>query len=186
MLPSDDGWEGMQVVGIPGDLCDVARQWILRKRLVALTADARLITFCCGWSFLPIVGRHWLWSALGELRSITAPLPIGERGILRWACLSVCVCVCLSVRDHISGTTRPISSPIFCKMLQTPVCIRRASLYHWSSSSSSASFITQKCSTHNTKQDTMFLGSLWSLIVYNHFSKLMPLMPINYDFMAVH
>ena len=105
----------MQVVGIPGDLCDVPRQWILRKRLVALTADARLITFCCGWSFLPIVGRHWLRSALGELRSITAPLPIGERGILRWACLSVCVCVCLSVRDHISGTTRPIFALFFVK-----------------------------------------------------------------------
>jgi len=175
----------MQVVGIPGDLCDVPRQWILRKRLVALTADARLITFCCGWSFLPIVGRHWLRSALGELRSITAPLPIGERGILRWACLSVCVCLSVCPRSYLRNYTSDLH-PFFCKMLQTPVCIRRASLYHWSSSSSSASFITQKCSTHNTKQDTMFLGSLWPLIVYNQFSKLMPLMPINYDFMAVH
>ena len=37
---------------------------------------------------------------------MTSPPPIGERGVLRHACLSVC----LSVRDHISGTTRLISS----------------------------------------------------------------------------
>ena len=30
--------------------------------------------------------------------------PIGERGVLWWACLSVCVSVCLSVHDHISRT----------------------------------------------------------------------------------
>ena len=31
-------------------------------------------------------------------------------------CLTVCVCVCLSVRDHISGTTHPIFTEIFVRL----------------------------------------------------------------------
>jgi len=38
------------------------------------------------------------------------PPPIGERSIA----MSVSVCVCLSVHDHIFGTTRPIFTEIFC------------------------------------------------------------------------
>jgi len=34
-------------------------------------------------------------------------------GVLWWACLSVCLCVCLSVHDHIFGTARPIFTEIF-------------------------------------------------------------------------
>ena len=30
------------------------------------------------------------------------------------SCLSVCVYLCLSVRDHISGTTRPIFTNFLC------------------------------------------------------------------------
>ena len=41
---------------------------------------------------------------------ITLP-PIGEHGVLWWACVSVCVC--LSVHNHISGTTHPIFTKFF-------------------------------------------------------------------------
>jgi len=37
---------------------------------------------------------------------IITPPPIGERSIVM--SVSVCLCVCLSARDHVFGTTRPI------------------------------------------------------------------------------
>jgi len=37
-------------------------------------------------------------------------------GVLWWACLCVHVSVCLSVRDHIFGTTRPIFTNFLCML----------------------------------------------------------------------
>jgi len=50
------------------------------------------------------------------------PPPIGERSIV----MSVSVCVCLSVRDHIFGTTRPIFTKFFVR-----VTYRRGSVLFW-------------------------------------------------------
>ena len=44
--------------------------------------------------------------------------PIGQRGVLRWACL----CLCLSVQDHIFGTTRP-SLNLLCMLPTTVVWV---------------------------------------------------------------
>ena len=41
-----------------------------------------------------------------------------------FVCLSVCLCVCLSVRDHISGTTRPIFTNFLCML---PMAVARSS-----------------------------------------------------------
>jgi len=38
--------------------------------------------------------------------------------------LSVCLCVCLSVRDHIFGSTRPIFTSFLCVL---PVAVARSS-----------------------------------------------------------
>jgi len=37
---------------------------------------------------------------------VNPPPPIGERSIVM--SVSVCLCMCVSLRDHIFGTTRPI------------------------------------------------------------------------------
>jgi len=59
---------------------------------------------------------------------IVTPPSIGERGVLWWECLSVClcvcVCVCLSVHDHINGTTHPILSNFLCML---PMAVARSS-----------------------------------------------------------
>ena len=39
-------------------------------------------------------------------------------------CLSVCVCACLSVRDNISGITRPIFTEFVCML---PMAVARSS-----------------------------------------------------------
>jgi len=42
---------------------------------------------------------------------LITPHPTAERSIVM--CVSVCLCVCLSVRDHIFGTTCPIFTKVF-------------------------------------------------------------------------
>ena len=44
--------------------------------------------------------------------------------VCMYVCLSVYVCVCLSVRDHIFGTTRPIFTNFTCML---PVAVARSS-----------------------------------------------------------
>ena len=44
--------------------------------------------------------------------------------VLRPVCLSVYLCVCLSVREHISGTAEPIFTNILCR---SPVAVARSS-----------------------------------------------------------
>jgi len=46
----------------------------------------------------------------------TSP-PIGERSTLMIMSVCLSVCLCLSVRHHISGSTGPIFAPIFCMLL---------------------------------------------------------------------
>jgi len=43
---------------------------------------------------------------------VVTPPPIGERSIVM--SVSVCLSVCLSVRDHVFGTARPIFTKFFC------------------------------------------------------------------------
>ena len=50
----------------------------------------------------------------GEYESLITPTPIEERRIVM--SVSVCLCVCLSVRDHIFGTTRPIFTKFLCML----------------------------------------------------------------------
>ena len=50
----------------------------------------------------------------------------GSGGVLRSACLFVCLCVCLSFREHISGT----AGPIFTNFLCTSPC-GRGSVLPW-------------------------------------------------------
>jgi len=78
---------------------DVPLAWRLFAFAYSPLTETRMIMLCASSfiSFTPIV----------------IPPPMGERGVLWWACLSVCVCVCLSVRDRISGTTRPIFTEFF-------------------------------------------------------------------------
>ena len=53
---------------------------------------------------------------------VITPLPIGKRSSV--ISVSVCLCVCLYVRDHISGTTRPI----FTNFLRIfPMAVARSS-----------------------------------------------------------
>ena len=56
-------------------------------------------------SLLPCAGHG---VSAGRIILITVP-PIGQRSNV----MSVSVCVCLSVRDHIFGTTRPIFTKFF-------------------------------------------------------------------------
>jgi len=49
------------------------------------------------------------------------PAPMGERSIAMK--VSVCLCMCLSVRDHVFGTTRPICTK-FLRML--PMAVARS------------------------------------------------------------
>jgi len=44
--------------------------------------------------------------------------------VCTYAHLSVCVCMCLSVRDHIFGTTRPIFTKFLCVL---PMVVARSS-----------------------------------------------------------
>jgi len=46
---------------------------------------------------------------------ITPPL-IGEQSIVMSVSVFLCLCVCLSVGDHIFGTTRPIFTNILCML----------------------------------------------------------------------
>ena len=46
--------------------------------------------------------------------SVITPPPIGERSIVM--SVSVCLCVCLPVRDHIFGTTPPIFNKFMCML----------------------------------------------------------------------
>ena len=57
---------------------------------------------------------------MSKLSRLVTPPPIGERSIV----MSVSVCVCLSVHDHIFGTARPIFTN-FLRML--PVAVARSS-----------------------------------------------------------
>ena len=50
---------------------------------------------------------------------VITPPPVGERSIV----MSVSVCVCLSVRDHIFGTTRPIFTNFLCVL---PMAVARS------------------------------------------------------------
>jgi len=45
-------------------------------------------------------------------------------GLLRWACQSVCLSLCLSANDHIFGTTRPIFTNFLCML---PMAVARSS-----------------------------------------------------------
>ena len=47
----------------------------------------------------------------------TSP-PVGRRSSVM--AVSVCACICLSVREHISGTTRPIFTQFFCACCLRP------------------------------------------------------------------
>jgi len=51
------------------------------------------------------------FETLFRCRLVTPP-PIGERSIV--TSVSVCLSVCVFVRDHISGTTRPIFTNFLC------------------------------------------------------------------------
>jgi len=55
---------------------------------------------------------------------VITPLPIGKRSSV--ISVSVCLCVCLYVRDHISGTTRPIFTNFF-----THIPYGRRSVLFW-------------------------------------------------------
>ena len=59
--------------------------------------------------------RLSLDSVLEQLSNgiVTSP-PMGERSIVM--SVSVCLCVCLSVRDHIFGTARPIFTKCFVRV----------------------------------------------------------------------
>jgi len=46
-----------------------------------------------------------------RVQTVTTPPPIGERSIVM--SVSVCLSLCLSVRDHIFGSTRPIVTEFF-------------------------------------------------------------------------
>ena len=60
------------------------------------------------------------------IAAFVTPPPTGERSIVMsvFVCVCVCVCVCLSVRDHISGTTRPIFTKFLCML---PMAVARSS-----------------------------------------------------------
>jgi len=61
--------------------------------------------------------------ALSTAHLVTPPL-LGERSIVM--SVSVCLCMCLSVRDHIFGTTRPIFANCFVH-----VSYGRGSVFLW-------------------------------------------------------
>ena len=50
----------------------------------------------------------------GHTATVISPPPNMEPSIVTTA--SVCLCACLSVRDHIFGSTRPISTRLFCTL----------------------------------------------------------------------
>ena len=59
---------------------------------------------------------------MSKLHQIFLLLPLHGSGVLWWSCL--CLCVCLSVRDHISGSTRPVFTKFFvhvCMLLMDMV-----------------------------------------------------------------
>ena len=76
---------------------------------VRTTACFTLNESMCKWIQYCSSKRNCPWT----MKVITPP-PIGERSIV----MSVCVraCVCLSVRGHIFGTTRPIFSKFLCTL----------------------------------------------------------------------
>ena len=63
---------------------------------------------------------------LDDSRMLCYSAPVGERGIA--ISLFVCLCVCLSVREHISGTAGP--GPIFTKFSVQIPC-GRGSVLLW-------------------------------------------------------
>jgi len=56
------------------------------------------------------------------IAAFVTPPPTGDWSIVM--SVFVCVCVCLSVRDHISGTTRPIFTKFLCML---PMAVARSS-----------------------------------------------------------
>ena len=73
---------------------------------------------------VPAASKHT--TAQTPLPRLVTPPSIGERSIAMnvSVCLSVSVCVCLSVRDHISGTTRPVFNKFMCML---PMAVARSS-----------------------------------------------------------
>ena len=59
-------------------------------------------------------------------QNIITPRPIGELSIVMSVSVCVSVCVCWSVRDHVFGTTPPISIKLF-----VPVTYGRDSVLLW-------------------------------------------------------
>jgi len=57
-----------------------------------------------------------------RVQTVTTPPPIGERSIVM--SVSVCLSLCLSFRDHIFGSTRPIVTEFFCAFL--PMVVARS------------------------------------------------------------
>ena len=79
--------------------------------------------------------------------NLITPPPMGERSIVM--SVSVCLCVtCLSVRDHIFGTTRPIFTKLF-----TCVTYGRGSVLVWRSSDTlrKSGFMGDDISAHKAR-----------------------------------
>jgi len=68
--------------------------------------------------------RGWLTTCWEQIsRDLITP-PRQGSGVLWWACLSTCVC--LSVHDHIFGSTRPIFTNCFCALIGSVLLWRRS------------------------------------------------------------
>jgi len=64
---------------------------------------------------------HWGSFSQDLVSRFLLPLPpIGERSVV----MTVCVCLCVSVREHISGSTRPILTKFLCTL---PMAVARSS-----------------------------------------------------------